>query len=319
MESLFTRFYPQIVFHAAAYKHVPLMEENPCEAVLVNVYGTMNMADLAVKYEVEQFVMISTDKAVNPTNVMGATKRMAEIYVQSLGLSISQRKKEGVTRFTTTRFGNVLGSNGSVIPRFREQLQKGGPLTVTHPDIIRYFMTIPEACSLVLEAACIGEGNEIFIFDMGKPVKIADLARRMIELAGMEPEQDILIEYTGLRPGEKLYEELLAAKEDTLPTSNQKIFKARVREYEYGDVLPQVLSLCEMARTVDLTETVRQLKTIIPEYRSKQSQYEWLDEEIVNGIHENGTTEEWEEKRSVPFLRKVQTFSEEGTDLFKKR
>jgi FlaA1/EpsC-like NDP-sugar epimerase len=287
MESLFTRFYPQIVFHAAAYKHVPLMEENPCEAVLVNVYGTMNMADLAVKYEVEQFVMISTDKAVNPTNVMGATKRMAEIYVQSLGLSISQGKKEGVTRFTTTRFGNVLGSNGSVIPRFREQLQKGGPLTVTHPDIIRYFMTIPEACSLVLEAACIGEGNEIFIFDMGKPVKIADLARRMIELAGMEPEQDILIEYTGLRPGEKLYEELLAAKENMLPTSNQKIFKARVREYEYGGILPQVLRLCEMARTVEVTETVRQLKTIIPEYRSKQSKYEDLDKEIVDGIRVN--------------------------------
>jgi FlaA1/EpsC-like NDP-sugar epimerase len=292
MESLFTRFYPQVVFHAAAYKHVPLMEENPCEAVLVNVYGTMNMADLAVKYEVEQFVMISTDKAVNPTNVMGATKRMAEIYVQSLGLSISRGGKERVTRFTTTRFGNVLGSNGSVIPRFREQLRKGGPLTVTHPDIIRYFMTIPEACSLVLEAACIGKGNEIFIFDMGEPVKIADLARRMIELAGMEPEKDIVIEYTGLRPGEKLYEELLASKENTLLTSNQKIFKARAREYEYGDVLPQVRSLCETARTVNLTETVRQLKTIIPEYRSKQSQYEYLDEEILNGIYANGTTKQ---------------------------
>jgi FlaA1/EpsC-like NDP-sugar epimerase len=281
MESLFHRFCPQIVFHAAAYKHVPLMEENPCEAVLVNVYGTINMADLAVKYEVEQFVMISTDKAVNPTNVMGATKRVAEIYVQSLGLSIRQGRKKGVTRFTTTRFGNVLGSNGSVIPRFREQLQKGGPLTVTHPDIIRYFMTISEACSLVLEAACIGEGHEIFIFDMGEPVKIVDLARRMIELAGMDPEKDILIEYTGLRPGEKLYEELLAAKENTLPTSNQKIFKARVREYEYGDVLPQVLSLCKTAQTVDQTETVRQLKTIIPEYHSKQSRYEYLDKEIV--------------------------------------
>jgi FlaA1/EpsC-like NDP-sugar epimerase len=299
MESLFSRFYPQIVYHAAAYKHVPLMEENPCEAVLVNVYGTMNMADLSVKYEVEQFVMISTDKAVNPTNVMGATKRMAEIYVQSLGLSISPGRKEGVTRFTTTRFGNVLGSNGSVIPRFREHLQKGGPLTVTHPDIIRYFMTIPEACSLVLEAACIGEGNEIFIFDMGEPVKIVDLARRMIELAGMEPEKDILIEYTGLRPGEKLYEELLAAKEDTLPTSNQKIFKARVREYEYGDILPQVLSLCKTARSVDLTETVRQLKTIIPEYRSKQSQYECLDEEIVNEA-----MVQWKGKKMPTFFEK---------------
>jgi FlaA1/EpsC-like NDP-sugar epimerase len=287
MESLFTRFFPQVVFHAAAYKHVPLMEENPCEAVLVNVYGTMNMADLAVKYEVEQFVMISTDKAVNPTKVMGATKRMAEVYIQSLGLSISQGKKEGVTHFTTTRFGNVLGSNGSVIPRFREQLQKGGPLTVTHPDIIRYFMTIPEACSLVLEAACIGEGNEIFIFDMGEPVKIVDMARRMIELAGMEPEKDILIEYTGLRPGEKLYEELLASKENTLPTSNQKIFKARVREYKYGDILPQVLSLCKTARNVDITETVRQLKTIIPEFRSKQSKYEYLDKEIECEIQVN--------------------------------
>ncbi|MDR1403141.1 MAG: polysaccharide biosynthesis protein [Tannerellaceae bacterium] len=279
MENLFARFYPQVVFHAAAYKHVPLMEENPCEAVLSNVGGTVNIADLSVKYGVEQFVMISTDKAVNPANVMGASKRMAEIYIQSLGLSISQGRKEGITRFTTTRFGNVLGSNGSVIPRFREQLRKGGPLTVTHPDIIRYFMTIPEACSLVLEAASIGEGNEIFIFDMGEPVKIADLARRMIELAGMEPGKDIQIAYTGLRPGEKLYEELLATKENALPTSNPKICKARVREYDYADVLPQILALCETARNVDVTETVRQLKTAIPEFRSKQSSYEYLDAE----------------------------------------
>ena len=223
VESLFLRFQPQYVFHAAAYKHVPLMEENPCEAVHTNVYGTRNVADMAVKYNVDKFIMISTDKAVNPTNVMGASKRLAEIYVQSLSIAISKGLHPGKTRFITTRFGNVLGSNGSVIPRFREQLAKGGPLTVTHPDIIRYFMTIPEACRLVLEAAFMGKGNEIFVFDMGTPVKIADLARRMIELAGLIPGEDIEIQYTGLRPGEKLYEELLATKENVLPTNNAKI------------------------------------------------------------------------------------------------
>ena len=215
VESIYQRFRPHIVFHAAAYKHVPLMEENPCEAVHTNVYGTRNVADMAVKYDVDKFIMVSTDKAVNPTNVMGASKRLAEMYVQSLSIAISKGRQSGKTRFITTRFGNVLGSNGSVIPRFREQLAKGGPLTVTHPDIIRYFMTIPEACRLVLEAAFMGKGNEIFVFDMGTPVKIADLARRMIELAGLIPGEDIEIKYTGLRPGEKLYEELLATKENT--------------------------------------------------------------------------------------------------------
>lgn len=315
MESLFTRFYPQVVFHAAAYKHVPLMEENPCEAILSNVYGTMNVADLSVKYEVEQFVMISTDKAVNPTNVMGASKRMAEIYIQSLGLSISRGNKEGITRFTTTRFGNVLGSNGSVIPRFREQLQKGGPLTVTHPEIIRYFMTIPEACSLVIEAACIGKGNEILVFDMGEPVKIADLARRMIELAGMEPEKDILIEYTGLRPGEKLYEELLASKENTLPTSNQKIFKAQAREYEYNDVLLDALALCETARQVDMMETVRRLKKIIPEFRSRQSQYESLDSKVPTFFEKDAYVSEKRPASSLFSSFTVPPFSPSFTDI----
>ncbi len=280
VESVFKRFHPQFVFHAAAYKHVPLMEENPCEAVRTNVCGTMTVADLAVKYDVDKFVMISTDKAVNPTNVMGASKRMAEIYVQSLGLAISKGEKEGKTGFITTRFGNVLGSNGSVIPRFREQLAKGGPLTVTHKDIIRYFMTIPEACRLVLEAGCLGKENEIFVFDMGKPVKIADLARRMIELAGMEPEKDIMIEYTGLRPGEKLYEELLASKENTLPTFNEKIFRAQVREYKYKRILPKILKLCETAKKVEMMETVLQMKKIIPEFKSQQSHFECLDETI---------------------------------------
>lgn len=239
VENVYQRFHPHIVFHAAAYKHVPLMEENPCEAVHTNVYGTRNVADMAVKYGVEKFIMVSTDKAVNPTNVMGASKRLAEMYVQSLSVAISKGRYPGKTRFITTRFGNVLGSNGSVIPRFREQLAKGGPLTVTHPDIIRYFMTIPEACRLVLEAAFMGKGNEIFVFDMGTPVKIADLARRMIELAGLVPGKDIEIKYTGLRPGEKLYEELLATKENTLPTENEKIFRCpspriRLRRHLHG-------------------------------------------------------------------------------------
>lgn len=268
---------PQVIFHAAAYKHVPLMEENPCEAVRTNVYGTRNLADLAVRYNVERFVMVSTDKAVNPTNVMGASKRLAEIYVQSLSIAISKGQIEGKTRFITTRFGNVLGSNGSVIPRFREQLAKGGPLTVTHPDIIRYFMTIPEACRLVLEASVMGEGNEIFVFDMGTPVKIADLARRMIELAGLVPDKDIDIVYTGLRPGEKLYEELLATKENTLPTPNEKIFRAHVREYPYEEISRKISVISDIAATVDRMETVRVMKEIIPEFKSRNSVYEKLD------------------------------------------
>lgn len=279
VESLFLRFQPQYVFHAAAYKHVPLMEENPCEAVHTNVYGTRNVADMAVKYNVDKFIMISTDKAVNPTNVMGASKRLAEIYVQSLSIAISKGLHPGKTRFITTRFGNVLGSNGSVIPRFREQLAKGGPLTVTHPDIIRYFMTIPEACRLVLEAAFMGKGNEIFVFDMGTPVKIVDLARRMIELAGLIPDEDIEIQYTGLRPGEKLYEELLATKENTLSTNNAKIYRARVREYDYNDICSVMSPLIALAIKVDKMGTVQMMKGIVPEFKSKNSEYEVLDKE----------------------------------------
>lgn len=277
VESVFSRFRPQYVFHAAAYKHVPLMEENPCEAVHTNVYGTRLVANMAVKYEVEKFIMISTDKAVNPTNVMGASKRLAEIYVQSLSIAISKGEMPGKTRFITTRFGNVLGSNGSVIPRFREQLAKGGPLTVTHPDIIRYFMTIPEACRLVLEAAFMGKGNEIFVFDMGSPVKIADLARRMIELSGLKVGEDIDIIYTGLRPGEKLYEELLATKENTLPTDNTQIYRAQVREYDYHHVDQAIDELTELAIRVQKMDTVRMMKQIVPEFKSKNSIYEQLD------------------------------------------
>lgn len=279
VENVYQRFHPHIVFHAAAYKHVPLMEENPCEAVHTNVSGTRNVADMAVKYGVEKFIMVSTDKAVNPTNVMGASKRLAEMYVQSLSVAISKGRYPGKTRFITTRFGNVLGSNGSVIPRFREQLAKGGPLTVTHPDIIRYFMTIPEACRLVLEAAFMGKGNEIFVFDMGTPVKIADLARRMIELAGLVPGKDIEIKYTGLRPGEKLYEELLATKENTLPTENEKIFRAQVREYDYEDICTVITPLIDLAVRVDKMGTVRMMKGIVPEFKSKNSVYEALDKE----------------------------------------
>ena len=279
VESIYQRFHPQLVFHAAAYKHVPLMEENPCEAVHTNVYGTRNVADMAVKYDVDKFIMVSTDKAVNPTNVMGASKRLAEMYVQSLSIAISKGRQSGKTRFITTRFGNVLGSNGSVIPRFREQLAKGGPLTVTHPDIIRYFMTIPEACRLVLEAAFMGKGNEIFVFDMGTPVKIANLARRMIELAGLVPGEDIEIKYTGLRPGEKLYEELLATKENTLPTENEKIYRAQVREYDYEDICTVMSPLIDLAIKVDKMGTVRMMKGIVPEFKSKNSVYEALDKE----------------------------------------
>lgn len=277
VESVFKRFHPQYVFHAAAYKHVPLMEENPCEAVHTNVQGTCNMADMSVKYDVDKFIMISTDKAVNPTNVMGASKRLAEIYVQSLSIAINKGIHPGKTRFITTRFGNVLGSNGSVIPRFRDQLAKGGPLTVTHPDIIRYFMTIPEACRLVLEAAFMGEGNEIFVFDMGTPVKIADLARRMIELVGLIPDKDIEIKYTGLRPGEKLYEELLATKENTLPTINAKIFRAKVREYDFAEISAGIDHLIDLAIQVEKLETVKMMKSIVPEFISRNSEYEKLD------------------------------------------
>lgn len=283
VDMVFRNFRPSMVFHAAAYKHVPLMEENPCEAVMANVLGTRNVADLAVKYSAEKMVMISTDKAVNPTNIMGASKRLAEIYIQSLGLAIAEGKVEGSTRFVTTRFGNVLGSNGSVIPRFREQIEKGGPVTVTHPEIIRYFMTIPEACRLVLEAATLGNGNEIFVFEMGEPVKIADLASRMIELAGLKVGEDIEIEYTGLRPGEKLYEEVLSTKENTIPTSNEKIHVAKVRQYDYAVVAEQIASLSQSAAEVDIPSTVRLMKSIVPEYKSQNSRFEKYDREIEAG------------------------------------
>lgn len=289
VDMVYRVYRPSMVFHAAAYKHVPLMEENPCEAVLANVVGTCNVADLAVKYGAEKMVMISTDKAVNPTNIMGASKRLAEIYIQSLGLAIGEGKIEGSTRFVTTRFGNVLGSNGSVIPRFREQIEKGGPVTVTHPDIIRYFMTIPEACRLVMEAATLGNGNEIFVFEMGAPVKIADLASRMIELAGLKVGEDIEIEYTGLRPGEKLYEEVLSTKENTIPTSNEKIHVAKVRQYDYVEVAEQIMALGKLAAMVDIPAMVRLMKRIVPEYKSQNSHFEKYDREIESGEQQERT------------------------------
>ncbi len=289
VEMVYRVYRPAVVFHAAAYKHVPLMEENPCEAVLANVVGTRNVADLAVKYDAQKMVMVSTDKAVNPTNIMGASKRLAEIYIQSLGLAIAKGEVKGSTRFVTTRFGNVLGSNGSVIPRFREQIEKGGPVTVTHPEIIRYFMTIPEACRLVMEAATLGNGNEIFVFEMGEPVKIADLARRMIELAGLKVGEDIEIEYTGLRPGEKLYEEVLSTKENTLPTTNKKIHVAKVRQYDYNAVAEQITALGGFAAEVDIPATVRLMKRIVPEYKSQNSRFEQYDREIESDEQQERT------------------------------
>ena len=280
LDYAFRKFRPQVVFHAAAYKHVPLMEENPCEAVLVNVAGSRNVADKCIEYDVEKMVMISTDKAVNPTNIMGCTKRLAEIYVQSLGLAIEQGKAAGKTRFVTTRFGNVLGSNGSVIPRFREQISKGGPVTVTHPEITRFFMTIPEACRLVMEAATMSTGNQIFVFDMGESVKIAHLAERMIELAGFEPGKDINIEYTGLRPGEKLYEEVLSNTENTLPTPHDRIRIAKVREYEWMDACHAADELERLSRAVEIPDMVRLMKHTVPEFKSKNSRFEEYDKEI---------------------------------------
>ena len=276
IEQIYNEMRPDVVYHAAAYKHVPLMESYPNEAIQANVLGTKNMADLAVKYGVQRFVMISTDKAVNPTNIMGASKRIAEIYVQSLFRKL-HKTNASCTKFITTRFGNVLGSNGSVIPFFRKQIAAGGPLTVTHPDIIRYFMTIPEACCLVMEASTLGEGGEIYVFDMGKPVKILDLARNMIRLAGYIPEKDIQIVFTGLRPGEKLYEELLNQKEITIPTSNQKIMVARVREFEFDEVSQAIDKLIETSRMAKPFTTVKIMKQIVPEYISNNSIYEQLD------------------------------------------
>ena len=277
METIFAAHRPEYVFHAAAYKHVPMMEDDPAIAVQNNIYGTRVIADLAVKYGTKKFVMISTDKAVNPTNVMGCSKRICEIYCQSLNQAIQQGSVEGVTQFVTTRFGNVLGSNGSVIPIFKEQIKKGGPVTVTHPDIIRYFMLIPEACKLVLEAGTMGKGGEIFVFDMGKPVKIVDLAKRMIALSGAK---DVKIEFTGLRDGEKLYEEVLNDKEGTLPTSNPKIMVAKVREYDYATACANEQRLLAASKTFDDMAIVRVMKEIVPEYRSRCSVYEAIDVEL---------------------------------------
>jgi FlaA1/EpsC-like NDP-sugar epimerase len=294
MDALFSKFKPHYVYHAGAYKHVPLMEDNPSEAIKTNVLGTKTIADKAVKYGVQKFVMISTDKAVNPTNVMGASKRIAEIYVQSLnnslhhnnhifsnGLSyINELEIKPITKFITTRFGNVLGSNGSVIPRFKQQIEKGGPVTVTHPEITRYFMTIPEACRLVLEAGCMGKGGEIFVFDMGKSVKIVDLAKKMIQLAGLVPNQDIMIEYSGLRPGEKLFEELLNDNENTMPTHHEKIMIGKVREYAFDDIQKQIYELIEYAKRSEDTQVVTRMKDLVKEYKSENSIFEQLDIKI---------------------------------------
>ena len=274
MEHIFETYRPDYVFHAAAYKHVPMMENNPCESIQNNVYGTKILADLSVKYGVKKFVMISTDKAVNPTNVMGCSKRICEIYVQSLNQAIKDGIVKGETQFVTTRFGNVLGSNGSVIPLFKRQIRNGGPVTVTDPNIIRYFMLIPEACELVLEAGTKGNGGEIFVFDMGKPVKIADLAKRMINLSGAK---NVEIKYTGLRDGEKLYEELLNNEESTKPSFNDKIRIAIVREYNYNDVVNSINELIEISKSYDEMATVKKMKEIVPEYKSNNSVYEKLD------------------------------------------
>lgn len=274
MEHIFKTYLPDYVFHAAAYKHVPMMENNPCESIQNNVYGTKILADLAVKYGVKKFVMISTDKAVNPTNVMGCSKRICEIYVQSLNKAIEEGIINGKTQFVTTRFGNVLGSNGSVIPLFKKQIKTGGPVTVTDPRIIRYFMLIPEACKLVLEAGTKGNGGEIFVFDMGKPVKIADMAQRMINLSGAK---NVEIKYTGLRAGEKLYEEVLNEKESTKPSFHDKIRIAEVREYDYTEVSKQIDDLIEKSKLYDEMLTVKCMKEIVPEYKSNNSIYEKLD------------------------------------------
>ena len=284
MRNLFNTFKPEVVFHAAAYKHVPLMENNPSESILTNVYGTKIIADLSVEFMVSKFVMISTDKAVNPTNIMGATKRIAEIYIQSLS-----RCSRSKTKFITTRFGNVLGSNGSVIPRFKKQIDSGGPITITHPEITRYFMTIPEACQLVLEAATIGKGGEIFIFDMGKSVKIEDLAKKMVKLSGLTLGKDIQLIYTGLRPGEKLFEELLNDQENTIATHHPKIMIAKVREYDYEIISKEVTDLVDLFDGQNNEEIVRRMKQILPEFISNNSVYEKLDSLPINHIKPMGS------------------------------
>jgi FlaA1/EpsC-like NDP-sugar epimerase len=277
LEKVFVDFNPQVVFHAAAYKHVPLMEENPSQAILTNVKGTKNLADLSCKYKVKKFVMVSTDKAVNPSNVMGASKRIAEKYVQSLFLKNKREKEEGVTKFITTRFGNVLGSNGSVVPLFTKQIAEGGPVTITHQDIIRYFMTIPEACQLVLEAGAMGNGGEIYIFDMGKPVKIIDLAKKMIKLAGFIPDKEIKIKIVGLRPGEKLYEELLNDTSKTLPTYHNKIMIAQEIQDEYENLHIEIDELVTIATFYNNDDIVSKMKKIVPEFKSMNSAFEVLD------------------------------------------
>ena len=277
LENLFSLYQPQVVFHAAAYKHVPLMEENPSQAILTNIRGTKNLADLSCKYNVKKFVMVSTDKAVNPSNVMGASKRIAEKYVQSLHLRSQRENHATATKFITTRFGNVLGSNGSVVPLFTKQIAEGGPITITHPDIIRYFMTIPEACQLVLEAGAMGNGGEIYIFDMGKPVKIIDLARKMIKLAGFIPEKDIKIQIVGLRPGEKLYEELLNDTSTTLPTYHEKIMIAQEIQEEFESLHVDIDELIDTANRYESDAVVAKMKKIVPEFISMNSAFELLD------------------------------------------
>ena len=281
MRQVFKKYRPNYVFHAAAYKHVPLMEENCYEAVMVNVFGTQTVSDLSLEFGVQKFVMVSTDKAVNPTNVMGTTKRLAEIYTQSLN-----NTGIGQTKFITTRFGNVLGSNGSVIPLFKKQIESGGPITVTHPDITRYFMTIPEACSLVLEAGVMGNGGEIFIFDMGESVRILDVAKKMVKLSGLNLGKDIQISFTGLRPGEKLYEELLATTENTQPTHHEKIMIAKVRSYDFDTISQQLVHLKQVLNFGDESKIVSKLKDLVPEFISNNSRFEALDKQRFNADDE---------------------------------
>ena len=299
---IFDEYAPDIIFHAAAYKHVPIMESYPSEAISVNVGGTKNMAMLADVYEVEKFVMVSTDKAVNPTNVMGASKRIAEIFIQSFNSSSR-------TNFITTRFGNVLGSNGSVVPRFKKQIAQGGPVTVTHKDITRYFMTIPEASQLVLEAGAMGEGGEIFLFDMGEPVRISDLAKKMIQLSGLTPDQDIEVRYTGLRPGEKLYEELLATKENSIETHHPKITKAKVREYDFVKVEKTIHDLVINIDKDSEMEIVRKMKNIVPEYHSQNSRFKELDEGSIDKSDNKKTS------RVSPILDKREDNSDLHDDI----
>lgn len=285
MRQLFETFKPHYVYHAAAYKHVPMMENHPSEGVKTNVFGTYLLANLSVEFDIQKFVFVSTDKAVNPTNIMGATKRIAEKYVQSLNEFLMSQDNMKPTRFITTRFGNVLGSNGSVIPRFRDQIEKGGPVTVTHPDITRYFMTIPEACQLVIEAGNMGHGGEIFVFDMGKSVKIVDLAKKMIRLSGYVPFKDIEIKFTGLRPGEKLYEELLNDLENTITTHHEKIMIAKVRENDFELVKKEIITLSKALDSHNNLDIVRQMKVMVPEFVSQNSIYEQLDKEKLSALN----------------------------------